>query len=58
MGMKSKFKNFFLLEDEYEYMEEEKKKELESEQEAKRPGRNQRVAKQNVVSLTKRTEVI
>lgn len=54
MGMKSKFKNFFLLEDEYEYVEEEKmKKDLESEQEAKpEPGRNQQGRNQNnVVSL-------
>jgi len=31
MGIKSKFKNFFLLEDEYDYIEEEKNCKGESE---------------------------
>jgi cell division inhibitor SepF len=47
MGIKSKFKNFFLLEDEYEYAEEEPAKEQDNHKKAPAaPGR-----KQNVVSL-------
>lgn len=48
MGIKSKFKNFFLLEDEYEYVEEEKPvKEHENHKKPPAaPG-----SKQNVVSL-------
>lgn len=51
MGLKSKFKNFFLLEDEYEYVEEEiPVKETNSQQkEAKSPVAVAK--KQNVVSL-------
>ncbi|MCJ8006192.1 cell division protein SepF [Lederbergia wuyishanensis] len=50
MGIKSKFKNFFLLEDEYDYVEEEKiVKETPKvpEQELSSP----KTRKQNVVSL-------
>lgn len=51
MGIKSKFKNFFLLEDEYEYVEEERPAE---EREEPKKSTNASVAsgrKQNVVSL-------
>jgi len=50
MGIKSKFKNFFLLEDEYDYIEEEKIVKENSkvpEQELNSP----KTRKQNVVSL-------
>lgn len=48
MGIKSKFKNFFMLEDEYEYVEEEKiVREQEPVEEIKAPANR----KQNVVSL-------
>lgn len=48
MGIKSKFKNFFLLEDEYEYVEEERPAD-ESEEPKKSTNASGR--KQNVVSL-------
>jgi len=48
MGIKSKFKNFFLLEDEYEY--EEEKNEVEPQTE-KQPVKTASNKKQNVVSL-------
>ncbi|MBS4193910.1 cell division protein SepF [Lederbergia citri] len=50
MGIKSKFKNFFLLEDEYDYIEEEKvvkESPRVTEQEISAP----KTRKQNVVSL-------
>ena len=48
MGIKSKFKNFFLLEDEYEYAEEEKTVNEQEEIKQTNPASNR---KQNVVSL-------
>ncbi|MBM7715592.1 cell division protein SepF [Siminovitchia sp. FSL H7-0308] len=48
MGIKSKFKNFFLLEDEYEYAEEEKV--ANEPEETKKPS-TPATRKQNVVSL-------
>lgn len=48
MGIKSKFKNFFLLDDEYEYVEEKVEKETPIEQE---PSSSPISRKQNVVSL-------
>ncbi|MBO0994291.1 cell division protein SepF [Bacillus sp. SD088] len=47
MGIKSKFKNFFMLEDEYEYVEEEDTKDISPEEEQQAPANR----KQNVVSL-------
>ncbi|CAM4041853.1 cell division protein SepF [Lederbergia lenta] len=47
MGMKTKFKNFFQLEDEYEYEEEEVVKETRPSVESEQPINR----KQNVVSL-------
>ncbi|GIN74360.1 cell division protein SepF [Bacillus sp. J14TS2] len=47
MGIKSKFKNFFMLEDEYEYVEEENTKDISPEEEQQTPANR----KQNVVSL-------
>ncbi|KRG09783.1 cell division protein SepF [Lederbergia galactosidilytica] len=47
MGIKSKFKNFFMLEDEYEYMEEESPKDISPEEEHHVPTNK----KPNVVSL-------
>lgn len=48
MGIKSKFKNFFLLEDEYEYEEEKNEVEPQAEKEPMKTATNR---KQNVVSL-------
>ncbi|RST75415.1 cell division protein SepF [Siminovitchia acidinfaciens] len=48
MGIKSKFKNFFLLEDEYEYEEEKNEIEPQAAKETKTAASNR---KQNVVSL-------
>jgi len=48
LGIKSKFKNFFLLEDEYEYAEEEKTVNEQEEIKQTNPASNR---KQNVVSL-------
>ncbi|MCJ7839565.1 cell division protein SepF [Lederbergia sp. NSJ-179] len=47
MGLKSKFKNFFMLEDEYEYVEEESPRDNSPEEEDQVPANR----KQNVVSL-------
>ncbi|GIN57583.1 cell division protein SepF [Lederbergia ruris] len=47
MGIKSKFKNFFMLEDEYEYVEEESSKDISPEEEQRVPADR----RQNVVSL-------
>lgn len=47
MGIKSKFKNFFMLEDEYEYVEDENTKDISPEEEQQAPANR----KQNVVSL-------
>ncbi|VEF48480.1 cell division machinery factor [Bacillus freudenreichii] len=48
MGIKSKFKNFFLLEDEYEYEEEKNEIEPQAAKETKTTASSR---KQNVVSL-------
>ena len=48
MGIKSKFKNFFLLEDEYEYEQEEKTVNEQPEVKQTNPASSR---KQNVVSL-------
>lgn len=51
MGIKSKFKNFFLLEDEYEYVEEERPAEEREEPKKSTNASGASGRKQNVVSL-------
>ena len=51
MGIKTKFKNFFALEDEYEYEEEVETENRRTSNEPDVPARTQQTRKQNVVSL-------
>ncbi|SDJ03356.1 cell division protein SepF [Salimicrobium halophilum] len=48
MSMKNKFKSFFTLDDDYEYVEED---EYEEERESEVPSSRQKEGKENVVSL-------
>ncbi|MGV3466844.1 MAG: cell division protein SepF [Heyndrickxia sp.] len=61
MGLKSKIKTFFLLDDEYDDMEEEKMGHEEEHEPEPAPRYNQSSSKQNIVSLqsvTKGSKVV